>query len=342
MQVDDFFLASVGGYLPPALPVSHALAEGWYDGDRAVEHRLESVTIEPELSPPEMAVRAGQLAIRRSGHPVDKIDLLLHATFYRQGPEFWTSASYVERFAVGNSCPAIEIMQGCNGGFAGLELAMGYLRTLGRTAAIITTADRYVGDFDRWRTDSGMVFGDGAAAVVLSRRPGFARIRSLVTRTDPILEEMHRGDEPLAFAAERRGYIDVTARKKSFLKRVGLEQSLKWFRAQLTGAVNQALAEASTGLDDVAVVALPHLGHKLIEREYLVPLGIPLERTTWPWGRSVGHLGVSDQFVALEHLLSVGKLVPGQQVLMVGVGIGFTWCATVLEILERPDWAQES
>lgn len=69
-----------------------------------------------------------------------------------------------------------------------------------------------------------------------------------------------------------------------------------------------------------------------------MPLGIPLERMTWPWGRTVGHLGASDQFVALEHLLNVGELVPGQQVLMVGVGIGFTWCAAVLEILHLPGW----
>lgn len=43
---------------------------------------------------------------------------------------------------------------------------------------IITPAYRYVGDFDRWPTETGVVFGDGAAAVVLSRRLGFAKIWS--------------------------------------------------------------------------------------------------------------------------------------------------------------------
>lgn len=339
MKIDDFYLASTAGYIPPVVPVSQAVASGWYEEERAAKDRLEGIAVEPELAPPDMAIRAGQLALRRSGLRAQEIDLLLHATFYRQGPEFWTPASYIERFAVGNSVPAIEIMQACSGGFAALDLAMGYLRAPGRTAAMITTADRYVGDFDRWRADTGVIFGDGGAAVVLSKRAGFARIRSLVARSEPRLEELHRGDLPVAPAGERRGPIDVRSRKKAFLERVGLEKSLEWFHAQLTAAVDEALREAGTELDGVATVALPHLGYELIEREYLVPLGLSVERTTWPWGRTVGHLGAADQFVALERLVRTGEVEPGQLVLMLGVGIGFTWYASVVEILDIPAWA---
>src|SRR5512139_3639849 len=112
---DDFFLACLGSYLPPVVPVAQAVTEGRYDRERAEEDRLEAIAVEPELSAPDMAVRAGKLALSRSGHRPGEVDLLLHATFYRQGPEFWMPASYVERFAVGNSAPAIEIMQGCSG-----------------------------------------------------------------------------------------------------------------------------------------------------------------------------------------------------------------------------------
>lgn len=90
---------------------------------------------------------------------------------------------------------------------------------------------------------------------------GLRKSGAWFTRADTVLEEMHRGDEPLAFAAERRGHIDVRARKKSFLGSTKLEQSLqRLFHAQLTGTVNQALTEAGTGLDEVAVLVLPHLG----------------------------------------------------------------------------------
>jgi 3-oxoacyl-[acyl-carrier-protein] synthase-3 len=331
-----FYIAGVASYLPPVVTIARALESRWYDSGRAAEDRLTSVTVEPELSPPDMAVRAGRLALERSRHRAEDIALLLHATVYRQGPEIWPAASYVERFAVGNAAPAIEILQGCNGGLAALELAMGHLGgDPGRTAAMITTADRWNGDMDRWRSDVGILWGDAATAVVVSRQGGIAGIRALVTRTDPTLEDMHRGSEPLPVAAANRGHIDLVARKKAYLAQAGIGHFVDRFSAGLVDTVDQALKEAGLTKDDLAAVVLPHLGRKIIDREYLAPLGLPIERTTWPHGSHIGHTGAGDQFIGLEHLLTRGDVGVGDQVLLIGVGIGFTWCAAVVELTDR-------
>jgi 3-oxoacyl-[acyl-carrier-protein] synthase-3 len=333
VQLDHVYISSIGSYLPARVQVLDALAAGWYEADRASEDRIESVGVEPDLAPPEMAIKAARRALSRSDHGAAEVSLLLHAGCYRQGPEFWSAASYIERFAICKSVPAIEIRQGCCGGFAGLSIAIGHLSVNPATAAVITTADRFAGDFDRWRSDSGMIYGDGAAAVVVSGRPGVARVRSLATRTDPRLEEMHRGTEPICQATDRRRALDVRSRKKSYLASVGIEHCLELFHTQLVAAVDEALSDARADRDDVRVVVLPHLGYDLIEEQYLRPLGVPVERTTWPWGRHVGHLGTSDQFVALEQLLAEQTVTAGDLALMIGVGIGFTWYASVVEIL---------
>ena len=77
-------------------------------------------------------------------------------------------------------------------------------------------------------------------------------------------------------------------------------------------------------------------GRRRLESSFIRPLGLDLDRTTWSWSRSVGHLGAGDQFAGLDHLVATGALAAGQRVLLLGVGAGFSWSAVVLEVLAEP------
>ncbi|MCZ9343319.1 3-oxoacyl-ACP synthase, partial [Streptomyces sp. TRM76130] len=129
-------------------------------------------------------------AIDRSGTDAQDISLVLHACTYFQGHDLWAPASYIQQAAVGNDCLSSEVRQLSNGGMAALELGVAYLEAgRGRRAVLITTGDRFCPPgFDRWNTDPGTVCGDGGTAMVLSAEGGFARLRSLVTVSDPALE----------------------------------------------------------------------------------------------------------------------------------------------------------
>jgi 3-oxoacyl-[acyl-carrier-protein] synthase-3/clorobiocin biosynthesis protein CloN2 len=63
-----------------------------------------------------------------------------------------------------------------------------------------------------------------------------------------------------------------------------------------------------------------------------------MSRSTWEFGRALGHLGPSDQIVSLEHLVSTGELRPGDHFLMLGVGPGVTISAAVLRIDAPAPW----
>ncbi len=85
---------------------------------------------------------------------------------------------------------------------------------------------------------------------------------------------------------------------------------------------------------------LPHFGRRRLEAIYYRPYGIDPARTTWEWSRTVGHLGAGDQFAGLDHLVTSGRAVPGDRVVLIGVGAGYSWGAAVVEICDRPAWAQ--
>jgi 3-oxoacyl-[acyl-carrier-protein] synthase-3 len=96
--------------------------------------------------------------------------------------------------------------------------------------------------------------------------------------------------------------------------------------------VKTALSDAGVDLPDIAKICAPHYGRRLVETQILRPLGITEDRTMTEFGLRVGHLGASDQVVALEHLLASGDAGPGDTVLLLGIGVGMTWTAVVLEL----------
>jgi 3-oxoacyl-[acyl-carrier-protein] synthase-3 len=48
----------------------------------------------------------------------------------------------------------------------------------------------------------------------------------------------------------------------------------------------------------------------------------------------VGHLGAGDQICGFNHLLETDRVRPGDRVMLLGVGAGFSWSCAVLEVLE--------
>ncbi|MGW0707283.1 ketoacyl-ACP synthase III family protein [Streptomyces sp. NPDC002643] len=335
MRFDDLYIAGAAVRLEGRSSVEEALRDGLCDERAASRSGIVSVAVSASASAPELAVGAAREVLERTATPCTDVDLVLHATVQHQGHDLWAPASYIQRYALGNRCPAIEIKQLSNGGMAALELASGYLLgTPGRTAALLTTGDVFGGPgFDRWRSDPGTVYGDAGTALVLGRgHTGLARLRSLVTVSDADLEQMHRGRDPFSrvpFAVRRP--IDLGLLQRTFIEDTGRSYSVARITAGQDETLKRALAEADCTLADIAWFVLPHFGRGRLNSTFLRRWNIPEERTTWRWGRSVGHLGAGDQFAGLAFLAESGLPRAGALGLLFGVGAGFTWSCAVVE-----------
>lgn len=346
MRWSSVYVAGVGTHLPPPVSAREAIESGRYAVEDFEDDQQVSALESSATSPVDMAVAAGRQALSRSGHTADDIDLVLHCSIHYQGEELWAPASYVQRHTVANRAPAIDVNQASNGGMAGLELAASWLT--GRDAAVaalITVADRFaLPGTDRWSTESGMVLGDAATGLVLSKRPGPARLVATHSVADSELEEAFRSDDArfLLEPAPQGQTVDMSARRRPYLERFGLEFMVERLEKGLLSTVDRTLADANTTMDAVTRVIVPNVGRKMLEWEFLLPLKIDEGRTVWDLGRRVGHMGASDQFAGIAHLVESGQVQPGDQVLVVGAGIGFSWTAALLEIRETPDWSESA
>ncbi|MFJ9694860.1 ketoacyl-ACP synthase III family protein [Kitasatospora sp. NPDC101183] len=340
--MDDIFIRGTAVRLPASLLVADAVASGAFPARQAASTDMVAVAWSPEESAAEMAAAAARTAMARAGSTPQDIDLVLHADTYHQGQDLWPVASYVQREIGGGSCSALEIRQMSNGGLAALDLATAYLTAdRNRCDALLSTADRFCEPgIDRWRTDPGTPYADGATALVLSRRGGYARLRSLAMLADSDLEPMHRGDEPFGPAPfTHRIPVDFEGAKRAFIGQMGMSFAITRANSGQQTVLKQALSDADMELAEADWVLLPHFGRRRLEAIYYGPFGIAPERTTWDWSRTIGHLGAGDQFAGLDRLIVSGQAKPGDRVVLVGVGAGYNWGAAVVEILERPDWA---
>ncbi|WP_106396527.1 ketoacyl-ACP synthase III family protein [Actinocorallia populi] len=336
MRVEDVYFSGVGLHIPPAMPAEEAVAAGLTDERNVRRTRMRSVCVADE-SGPEMAVKAAREALRTARAAPADIDLVLHASTYFQGHDLWAPASYVQRESIGNTCPSMDVSNLSNGCMAALELAVSYLRAEpARHSALITTGDRFSPPgFDRWATDPGTVTGDGGTAAVISKAGGFARIRSLVTVSDPTLEKMGRGDDPFAtLPLANRSPISVEENRARLVREIGMAELIDRLHSGQQEAYERALKDADVSAGDIDWSVVPHLGRPKMEFQFFGALGIDPERTTWNWGAGVGHLGAGDQFAGLAHLRRTGALEEGGHVALISAGGGFAWSVAVLEVCD--------
>lgn len=342
MRYDDIYIAGLGAYFPKSVPVDEAIASGRYDAASRNATAQQSVAIADDErdSQPEMAVRAGRSALDRSAHGPHDVGLLLHAVAVYSGLDGWNCGSYLQHQILDGSGIAFEIRQVSNGAVGAVELAVPFLRSSDSPAALITSAERFAEPaWDRWRADSGLIFGDGASAVLLSTERGFARLLSSASESAPVLEGLHRGNAPFRSSPDPSDYpLDLHSRAVDFIDEMDLDQIREISWAGLRRAAERAAADAGMALDEASVYVVPNFGASLLRSQVLSPLGIPLERTTHAWGSEIGHVGASDQFGALNHLVEQKRVGPGDRVMVIGVGGGFNWTCLVVEISDVPSW----
>ncbi|RMI36404.1 ketoacyl-ACP synthase III family protein [Streptomyces triticirhizae] len=340
MRGDDVYVRGLGAHLPEPVTVEQAVAEGHLDPEDIADGELTGVRVAGDTPAPELALRAARQLFERTGIDPTVAGLLVYSSVWHQGPDGWGPQSYVQRH-LGGDALAIELRHGCTGVFSALKLAAGYLRGNEDVSDALLLGGENFGTplIDRWRaTGGGMLVGDGASALLLGKEPGFARLLWVDCIAVPELEGMHRAGEPLFPPGATTGReLNFSARNLRFLQEQGELMRPLLMKAH-QDLYDRWTSATGLGVEDVTYLSYMNTSRTTIEKRLLPLLGLPAERTTWEIGRDIGHLGVSDQLVALDQLLLDGRLKPGDHYLMYGLGPGMTVAGAMFEITEVPSW----
>lgn len=205
---------------------------------------------------------------------------------------------------------------------------------------MITTGDRFAPPaVDRWNSYLQTLLGDGGTALTLSTRTGFARLISTVAVADNDLERWDRGATQFASRPGEEVLTDVLKRALQHAASPESEGDWQTWTESIARTSEQALADAGTDREDISRAVLPFVHRGGGQKEMEDVLGFTEEQTVWrEFGSRVGHLGSGDQLAGLNHLIEQKAVLPGDRVLLFGLGVGFSYSAAVLEILELPSW----
>jgi 3-oxoacyl-[acyl-carrier-protein] synthase-3 len=270
-----------------------------------------------------LAAEAGRLALERAGLQPHEIDLLILCTTTPDQSVPATSSPVSA--ALGLRCGAFDLNAACSGFVYGLVTAAAMTRARFETVLLIgaETLSRITDTSD---PSTGMLFGDGAGAVVVKGTSGGSTAGLLAwdlgcdgTATG-ILGQPAGGSLLPASAAT----VDAN---QHVLQMEGREVYRRAVRAVVDSAT-VTLERAGVRPEDVTLF-IPHQANARIVDGVLPRIGIPAERTFMNIER-YGNTSAASIPIALAEACEQRLITDGDLVLMTGFGAGMTWASALV------------
>ena len=270
-----------------------------------------------------LAIEAGANAIKSAGLTPDAIDLLVVATATPEQPIPHTGAFVGD--GLGLRCASFDINVGCAGFIYELVTGAALLQAGNLDHVLVIgceTLSRIVDPRDR---GTCIIFGDGAAAVVLAPTtddgPGILGWDLGCDGSATGLVGLPAGGSRLPASQ------DTIDEGLHFLKMQGQELFRRAVRV-VVESVGVTLARSGITADDVSWF-IPHQANLRIIEAAANRLGIPRERTVVNIER-FGNTSAASIPLAMSEAADDGRIRDGDLVLMSGFGAGMAWGSVVV------------
>ena len=266
----------------------------------------------------DMAIEAAKQALDDAGVGVDEIDLIVLAT---ATPDtlFPSTSCWVQRGLGADHVPAFDISAACSGFLYGLILSESLILS-GAHKRILLIAAESLSRITNWEDRATCVlFGDGAAAVVLEESSDDSGMTSYYWAADGNLAELllqPGGGSRVPISQE------VVDQKNHFLAMKGNEV-FKHAVKRMGEAAEKAVEKAGLSKEDIAYL-IPHQANIRIIKATGRRLGLPDEKV-FVNIHKYGNMSCVTIPVALHEMKEAGKLKKGDNIVMVAFGSGFTW-----------------
>ena len=295
--------------------------DAWIVERTGIRERHVAATTDTTAS---LAIDAGTAAIKNAGITPDAVDLLIVATASPEQPIPHTGAFAGE--GLGLRCGSFDLGAGCAGFVYMLVVGSSLLATGNLDHVLIVGAEILSRIIDPDDRATSILFGDGAAAAVLSRSPddgpGVLAWDLGCDGSAAGLLEIRAGGSRMPATAE------TIAAGEQYLKMQGQEVFRRAVRVVVESA-RTTLDRAGVAASDVAWF-VPHQANIRIIESASTRLGIAAERTIVNIDR-YGNTSAASIPLALAEAADDGRLCDGDLVLMSGFGAGMTWASALLQ-----------
>jgi 3-oxoacyl-[acyl-carrier-protein] synthase-3 len=331
----------IASYLPAEKLTNEQLAEQFGDWHASQILSKTGVAVRGVAAKDECASDLGVAAAKRLFNEgvcsPDEIDFLIFCT---QSPDYFTPTTACliqDRLGLRTSCGAVDINQGCSGYIYGLALAKSLVEAATARTVLLVTADTYTKFINRRDRSLLTLFGDGAAATL---------VRAIEAKSELIgpfvLGTDGRGANQIivkAGALRRPPTADTAIEKEDSSGNWRSEQNLfmdggdvfSFALRTVPPTLQQLLEKSGLTLEQVDFM-IPHQANKFVLERLRAKLKFPAEKF-WIDMEQSGNTVSSTIPIALESAMQKGRVKQGDRVALVGFGVGYSWGATMIQIV---------
>lgn len=319
-------IIGTGSYLPPNRVTNQDLAaqlaekgietsDEWIVSRSGISARHYAA---PDVQSSDLAVEAARRALGMAGMSPNDIDLLIVAT---STPDhfggFPSTACVVQRkLGITNGGAAFDVQAVCSGFVYGVSVADSFIKSGAHKNVLIIGAEVFSRILNFEDRTTCVLFGDGAGAMVLtaSSEPGILASK--------LHADGSHGDILCVPGSVSGGAVEGSA----FLYMDG-QAVFKLAVSVLEKVANEALNAAGMSASQIDWL-IPHQANIRIMQGTARKLGLPSEKMVVTVDQH-GNTSAASIPLALDAAVRDGRVKPGQNVMMEGVGGGFTWGAVL-------------
>lgn len=312
-----------GMYLPSKVLTNDTLSKMVDTSDEWIVQRTgikqRHVAADGELTS-DLGAAAARMALEDAGLSVNDIDMVLLATA-TPDHTFPASAVTIQAKLGMNHGAAFDLQAVCSGFVYGLTNADALIKAGQARRILVVGAETFSRILDWTDRTTCVLFGDGAAAVVLSGETG------LGDRNDRgILSAKLRSDGRY----KDKLYVDGGPSSTGTVGHLRMEgrEVFKHAVAMIADVIEDAFTATGFTADDIDWF-VPHQANIRIIEASAKKLGIPLEKVI----RTVEHHGNTSAAsipLALAEASRDGRIKRGDLLLLESMGGGFTWGSVLL------------
>lgn len=266
----------------------------------------------------DLAVKAANKALEAAGLSAEEIDLIIVATstpdFYGNFPS--TACIVQHKLGIRNNGAAFDVAAVCSGFVYALSTADAFIKAGNARNVLVIGTEVFSRILDFNDRGTCVLFGDGAGAVVMSasNEPGVLAVKLHADGSHGDILCGPTNPTSAAISGQKFLYMDGQA-------------VFKLAVTVLEKVANEALEHAKMPASDIDWL-IPHQANIRIMNGTAKKLGLALEKMVVTVNEH-GNTSAASIPLALDQAVRDGRIKSGQNILMEGVGGGFTWGAVL-------------
>lgn len=332
MTVRHISIAGTGKYLPDRIVLSQDLdktlkkTNGWVQSKSGVAKRHFA---NPDETTSFMAAQAAKQALETAKILPESLDCIIGACGVMEQPIPCTAVLVQKQLRLqGYGIPAFDINSTCLSFLSAFDMAS-YMIDSGRfNHILIVSSDIPSLGLDWNHMESCTIFGDGAAAVILSRETDGKNTKIISSR-------METYSEGSTYCQIQAGGTKLhPSRFKEDLNKYALfemdgKAAYKLTASVIDGFMDRLFQDTGFGLDDIDVV-IPHQASWLSMHHLCKRLGIPEEKLIDIFSTHGNQVAASIP-TAVHEAFSSQRIQYGDKILIIGTAAGISLGGMILE-----------